>query len=526
MTTSVPTEASAAWARIHTWLSEANLVDTGDIAVLAGSLAAGLGNRASDIDVYVVRADAPGDLEGQQFFVDGWRVDCHDLTATQLATAVDTVTAQVAGGRPVADDLATLVYRVTHGLPLTPVEVPDELRRRGQLAVRDTVVATGRRRIAQLWWSLAVAVALDDYDTYLTAAADLVEAALYGALARAGSRYPNPKWNWEKAAQLPDPEQVLEPVRGLHRLIATAWPRLPEPAGVSAILDPLGVGVPLAVPRIYPRRADGLRCYSLAGMRYLVLDGQTIGASPAAAHLLALADGTRDIGQILDAVHVAFGGSQARLDEDGRHALRHLAMLQIVTLDPAAGTATEFPPGTGGLFEPAVTMLGPVDEFLRHKLGIWTSWVDYLSRRDDLAGAVPAGQVGAAVTATREAVRLLARIHLYHHRLVPGPGSGQELSLVRHHLGEESALAREMAELVRLTPAAGVRIEPLIDRLDALEAWLMDDIGLVLEGSLREEEGHGRLFVHLRELLTMAEHVGVDLAVSQLMLDKSRRYGQ
>jgi hypothetical protein len=525
MTVSVPTDGkvSAVLVRISTWLSETGLLRTGDVAILAGSLAAGLGNRASDIDVYVIRAEMAGDLEGQQFFVDGWRVDCHELTSSRLANAVDTLTAQLAGGLEVADELVTLVYRVTHGLPLTTVDVSDELRRRGHLAVREAVVATGRRRISQLWWSLAVAVTLDDFDTYQTAAAELIEAALYGALAHAGSRYPNPKWNWEKAAQLSDPERVREPVRRLYRVITTAWPQLPEPDEVSAILDRLGVAVLLAHPRIYPRRADGLRCYSLAGMCYLVLEGQTFGASPAAAHLLALADGKRDIDEILQAIHLAFCGSRARLDEDSRHALRQLAMLQIVTVHPAPGTTAEFPFRADGLFEPAVTMLGPVDEFLRHKLGIWTSWVDYLSRRDDLAGAVPAGQVGAAVTATREAVRLLARIHLYHHRLVPGPG--QELSLVRHHLGEESTLAREMAELVRLTPAAEVQIDPLIDRLDALEAWLMDDIGLVLEGSLREEEGHGRLFAHLRELLAMAEEAGVDLAVSQMMLDKSRRYG-
>lgn len=511
---------------VASWITSNGLVRAGDIAVMAGSLAAGLGNSASDIDVYIVRAGEAGPLEGQQFFVAGRRVDCHDLAEAALAESVEQLESAVARGEQPPDSLVTLVYRVTGGVPLTTRTIPEDLRSRGEAAVRVALISLAAGRVSELWRAITVATALDDFDSAQTASVELVEAALYGALAHAGSTYPNVKWNWEKLAGLREAMPIRQRVHRLHAELSGAWPSLPDPTTTAEVLRELGLPVTLAVATPYPRRVDDLRSYELAGGHFLVHDGRVFGASAAAVHLITLADGRRGLPDLLDELHTWYGTAPTRLDEDACRAIRHLRMYELITVADEPSPATAPPPEVpraGGLFEPTANPLGTVAEFLGNRFGVWLNWLDYLSRRDDLDGAAKAGQLGAAATAAREMVRHLARIHCFDRGV--GPTDGHEVAMVQYLLGEESSLARGLTELARTTPARPLDLDDLAVRLDAYETALLDDHLLILDGSLREEDGHGQLFTHLRQVLDFADDVGVALPVTPMMLEKSRRYG-
>jgi hypothetical protein len=507
-------------AKLDEWLDTEGIRRPGDIAVLAGSLAAGLGNRTSDIDIYLVRDAARPSTDGQQFFLLERRVDVHDVSRGDLADAVDLLES---AGKDVPGDQLTLVYRVLNGRPIGAVSIDGALLERGNAALRAALIGQCAAGVVQAWQRLWRAVDTDDPDGYQVATVDLVEDALYGGLAVLGRTYPNRKWNGEKLRQLPDPSALLDPLSALREAVRAAWPAYPSPEPVAAALRSIGLTVDLTVQPWRPVRAAGLSLHQLAGERYLVLGDEAYLAGTGTGLTLSLCDGTNTVTEIAAAVHVEIGTSADRIGTAVRAVLRHA--LELGLLGTAAREVPPLPSDVEDttVFEPLITPVGDVGAFLRSRFAMWSSWVEYLSHRDDFDGALDAAQTGAAVAAARELCRDVARIYLSSNGQ-PTPQLS-EVGGFRELFGAESSSYRNLLDILALCSLDQPAVDELREHVDAACDGILGNPTLVVGGGLRDEHAHTELFHYVRQLLRFADACGVDLGASQLVRQKSDLYG-
>jgi len=510
--------------KVREWLAGNIELDSADIAVLGGSLAAGLGNATSDIDVYLVRRTLPPALEGRQFFVAGRRVDVHDVALAQLA---DDVVAMELNPGSANQDTLTLVYRTLNGIPLTPATLDSTLIGRGNQALRRALPARAAGRIRPLWRRLGIATDMRNLDRARILATEIVEEALCAALAHHGELYPHRKWNWEKLLRLPDPAAVLGPLDRLADSLLGGWPAAPQPAAVHAALGSLGLKVVLPEDnRWYPVRVPGLNAHRVGPACYVTRGMEAYELSASAYALLRLCTGDRTVEQIAAELHARFGMSMTRVDNDACKTLDILCSLGLIG-DGAEtrGRPSELPELAGEqiLFEPEIWSRGAVPELLRHLHAVWASWLEYLSFRDDLRGALDGGQTGAALAAARGVGTALARIWLEANNM---PRRSEDvMDGLRAAAGAESRPYRDLVELWQVSIQSRPSCEWIESRVAALTDHFLGNPRVILAGGLLDEDGHSKLFSFVRQLLDMAEATGVDLEVDQMIRDKSRIYG-
>ncbi|MEU7615283.1 hypothetical protein AB0M91_04025 [Micromonospora rifamycinica] len=170
---------------------------------LTGGMTVGLGNRTSDVDVYLVGPDVEAGRE--QVFAGPVRIDVHRLSTRALQAAVR----RVVGATLRSDDGADVVGErdVTTALRLHLGEV---VRDGGADALRETLgahEATLRRLLITRWLDLAhygqedlagLVDAPDDGDSAVMTARLLLRTAGKALAAACGDLFPGEKWVWRQ----------------------------------------------------------------------------------------------------------------------------------------------------------------------------------------------------------------------------------------------------------------------------------------------------------------------------------------
>jgi hypothetical protein len=516
--------------QVAAWIERDGLAGPDDRVLLAGSLAAGLGNVLSDIDVYFVRAHTARDLEGQQFFIADRRVDCHDVSLDDVARSTEALESVLAAhGAPSQNDL-TFLYRVAAGLPVTRNPLDASVRRRCEQAVSAGVAATAARSIERAWSSLEAAVALRNADDHSIAARDLEEAALYGSLATHGSSYPNQKWNHEKARQLHTGTECEALAAELGALCHDAWPGLPDPVQLTQLLAQMGLPVGLARHRVRLGVSRGLRTFALGDMTCISLDDRAFQVSDSVIGVMGHLEANPTLEALTHTLHLAYGGSRDRITETLLVLLDALIRhgLVQVTLDPAPAEADRHPVRPADLpirvdsgFAPSVTYVGSTIQWLTVLYATWLSWVDYLSHRDDLAGALSARQDGAAANAARALAADLMSLRVGGQR---NRGSARLLAELRADLRVESRAFRDLMDLATTRPTES-DVRGLGEKVDALEEELVGALRAQIGGDLVTDQGHRTLFQYVRQILDARRVCDARFTVAQWVVDKSERYG-
>jgi hypothetical protein len=249
MTSTASMISAAADSRIPrslTELPEAIVIPENAVCVfVSGSLVAGWGHAASDVDLYVV-TDLPVTIEPTALLDlglspepipivtaygrEGQRYDIEYWTIQQVQTMLDAVApGKDPGSRPSSSDVDCF-YRISVGVALTGTAW---LRRaQDQLAASALPVLLANHEFSAVDGSIEDAVGLmevGDRESAVLAARQALGHAVDGYLAARGSFSPQEKWRYRKLTELPDPplspEEYwdLETMRDLDPADPQAW---------------------------------------------------------------------------------------------------------------------------------------------------------------------------------------------------------------------------------------------------------------------------------------------------------------
>lgn len=277
---------------------------------LAGSLTAGLGNRTSDIDVYLVHSgDGSRPRTRSQLVLDRTRFDVQQLTATELAGVVDRVSGAShpsEGGSVLPQQDVDLVVRLRYGEVITDDGTLAPLADRARAASEPV-----RRALITHWLTTAhyeledlAGLLPDDPDAAVMSARTGLLLAGKAVAASCDDLYRGQKWTWRQLLRSAPDGFPLEHFRALLRRDPLA-----AESGMTALADftqtclaasaTLGwFGVPLAhwpswrtgsgplrrAPGFSPRAYDDALVLALPARRRVRL-------RPAAALVWALCDG-------------------------------------------------------------------------------------------------------------------------------------------------------------------------------------------------------------------------------------------
>lgn len=194
---------------------------------LSGSVAVGLGNAASDIDVYVIEAN--GKASRQQMFAEDTRVDVHYIPYSVLQSAVDRVLSlrlvavgPAAGGSVAEADVMLAVH-------LYQGEIVHDDGQLARLRARLAGSLLTLRRAVINHWVLAAAgcyedwnglrdsTVADDQDAALLIARAALTAAAKAVAAAEGDLHFGEKWVWHQLARSAPPGFAQEHCRRLMR---------------------------------------------------------------------------------------------------------------------------------------------------------------------------------------------------------------------------------------------------------------------------------------------------------------------
>lgn len=278
-------------------INEVSETENIDSAYIGGSIPAGLGNKSSDVDLFLLFDD--DSIEGarvQQFAVKGIRVDVERYSLKELRAYLDRIESiEITGSRLVELDGGLKEPLDWYGRLYAAIEMQSSFNL-SELVTRSRSIELKARRIYSSYWSLFSDGYVEDFvgavdsgndiGSCIMASQQMVAMAAKSLLAAAGDFYYPPKWVYKQIDRtfpshyaLADfqslqtgawidlgipPRQVLLRVQTLY---ANAVLELFYPGSTSAIL-PRDESVSPAFPRIY--RVSGAVPFKVDGGKVLL----------------------------------------------------------------------------------------------------------------------------------------------------------------------------------------------------------------------------------------------------------------
>ncbi|CCE54556.1 nucleotidyltransferase domain-containing protein [Corynebacterium casei] len=279
-------------AAAHAVINEVNETENIDSAYIGGSIPAGLGNKSSDVDLFLLfDEDSIEGAKVQQFAVEGIRVDVERYSLKELHTYLDRIESiEITGPQLVELDGGLKEPLDWYGRLYASIELQTSSKL-AELVTRSRSIELKARRIYSSYWSLfsdgyvedfvGAVDSDDDKGSCIMASQQMVAMAAKSLLAAAGDFYYPPKWVYKQIDRmfpshyaLADfqslqtgawidmgipPHQVLLRVQTLY---ANAVLELFYPGSTSAIL-PRNESISPTLPRLYrvsgavPFKADG-----------------------------------------------------------------------------------------------------------------------------------------------------------------------------------------------------------------------------------------------------------------------------
>jgi hypothetical protein len=346
-----------------------------------------------------------------------------------------------------------------------------------------------------------------------------------------GETYPDLKWNWEKLARCPDASAVVARLRVCREDLTTS--ELLEPSVVDRVEGHLRLlGLPYSLERDQPkvRRPHRSSMWRHHDRWLLLLDDTLFQVSPSVVLLLSTCREAVTVGDLVRSLTARFDGSKARTEADVCTALSQLLALHLLEVDPVQDLPNAIEPLQDSieacadelsgetLFQPIVGSGASARAYLRREATIWRHWVEILALKDDLRGALNAGQIGAALAAGRA---LVQRTLLVKLALLGSEATSEELAEIGLRCGEESHIYRAAWRLLQHNALGGTDIKEYAAHLGEFCADVLADPHVLLAGSFREDSEHRMLFRSLYELVLMSQATRVSLPIEQAFISRS-----
>lgn len=195
---------------------------------VTGSVTAGLGTPASDLDVTVVTSDDPGRVPGGirrgQYWVDSRRVDVNVQPVAWLRQLVDSVgsyvacsmdTGQLYTPEPVLKAVAQLHAGVRIVKDSTEFAGVRSALHRGEIDFRRLLIARAAMCSHNTQEDLAGFIADGDFDSAVLRARDLLMFGLDAWTVACGEPYPGNKWLWRRLNRVLTDADALSFIRDM-----------------------------------------------------------------------------------------------------------------------------------------------------------------------------------------------------------------------------------------------------------------------------------------------------------------------
>ncbi|NKY89380.1 AMP-binding protein [Nocardia veterana] len=400
-------------------------------ALFEGSLAEGFGNEGSDIDFLVV---APGDEELPTLptvvFVDGRRIEVRSRSQAQLRAQL----VRVAGADRVGDldeDVLNRCQRFLRASVLRTAAGVDIDGLRTLLPMRDFAAVVARwwaqRSRHALWYAVALRALGADDEAHGWFRDGLLQAVKSWAAAR-GETYLETKWlprQLDRIGADGETADLIAAYRALpHRADAADVLSLAARFGVTDIADD--------PDRVLLTRRDGVTTWPVGERLHVLRDDRDVFAlsERGAAAWRAVVAG-RSIAETLrraalgdelaEFVRLGFVGLALRGGEPLAPALAMCKPLRPYTPMPSARMPALGVAG-GGTDRPVATLSPlPAERFVACAMAVVWSNVVLENAREDLMGAVKAGQAEVADIAAHRVVVMCVRMALSAHGIHPLP---------------------------------------------------------------------------------------------------------
>jgi hypothetical protein len=251
----------------------------GEAVILGGSLAFGLGNRKSDIDILILDSTSSGRSPGPfQFFESGDRVEITRLQVADLDSLAKDIADRLgeSGSLTVPHEKIRELSRAAFGCHIAGRAIDEAVDARLRRTCQEAVLAGSTTSARKHALVALLAAEQEDLATACWNARGAVDAALQWSLLAAGHPYAGSKWLYEQARAEPGLAAEWEAVQPCLRIPRDRDGRREHLARCFAVFEPTF----LTEPTLAGLGADaGWRCGTLelcrlAGRR-VVVDPET-----------------------------------------------------------------------------------------------------------------------------------------------------------------------------------------------------------------------------------------------------------
>jgi hypothetical protein len=406
-------------------------------AVLEGSIAEGFGNSSSDVDFLVV-GSGDGDLPTMPsvLFIDGRRVEVRLRSEAQLARQVDLVLSRASAGsdalRSIPEDLLNRCQRFTNSVTIHDPGLVEELRARLPRAALERIVSAWFADAARQASRHALVLRLLHCDELAARWAQrAVKLAAKSWLAAHGETYLEEKWISEQWMRVDGHDGLRARFSDAEARAAT---HTPEYLGecLKLVLDFGVVGWEKAGERVRLARRPGVTTWQLGDRLHVVRDRRDVfvlGATAARAWRAVLFG--VPLLRVLDAVPLAPEDAGAMIAEFWRTGLLSVtwgsdgAVVGMREHTPAPQSRRPIV-STHGLTPVGQGVeLGPLPARRFAMAGAAQAWhnMSLENAREDLAGALDAGQSAVSAVAALRMLRNASLIALSAYGVDPRPAS-------------------------------------------------------------------------------------------------------
>ncbi|OXR47176.1 Long-chain-fatty-acid--AMP ligase FadD29 [Nocardia cerradoensis] len=434
-------------------------------ALFEGSLAEGFGNEGSDIDFLIV---APGDEEMPTLptvvFADGRRIEIRTRSEAQLRAQLERVTG--AGG-DLDEDVLNRCQRFRNATVVRSSAVVDL---DGLLALlpadgfAETVSGWWARRSRHaLWFAVALRAMGADAESDGWARDGLLQAVKSWAATR-GETYIETKWIPRQLDRIVADPDIAEQVDAYRALPAAATLdetlTLARRFGIDDVTDD--------PDRILLARVDGVTTWPIGDRIHVLRDDRDVFAlsdrGAAAWRGVVARKSVADIlrrspigAELAEFVRLGFVGLSLRGGETLRPALAMCKPVRPVTPIPSTRMPALGLAGGGADREIATLSPLPAQRFVACAMAVVWSNVVLENAREDLMGAVKAGQGAVADIAAHRVIAMCVRMTLSTygiHPLPPDVAPGRTLAAMVPDAGPLRALV-DRASAVRFSAVLG-----------------------------------------------------------------------